>query len=156
MYLLAFELAYGTGRISKEQCEKYTKELQNIPSVIKEAIGLEKDCQFIASKLLNADSLLYIGRGLDYAVAMEGSLKLKEISYIHCDAYAGGELKHGPIALIEKNTAVITLLTQESLKDKMISNVREVSTRGGNIFAVVNEGDTIKIDTRTGEYLSRV
>lgn len=73
---------------------------------------------------------------------MEGSLKLKEISYIHCDAYAGGELKHGPIALIGKGTAVITLLTQEVLKDKMVSNVREVSTIGGNIFAVVNEEDT--------------
>ncbi|WP_156327506.1 SIS domain-containing protein, partial [Clostridium disporicum] len=90
--------------------------------------------------------IYFLGRGLDYAVAMEGSLKLKEISYIHCDAYAGGELKHGPIALIDKGTAVITLLTQEALKDKMVSNVREVSTRGGNIFAVVNEGDTTTKD----------
>ena len=81
----------------------------------------------------------FLGRRLDYAVAIEGSLKLKEISYIHCNDYASGELKHGSIALIDKGTTVITLLTQEALKDKMISNVREVSTRDGNIFAVVNE-----------------
>ena len=87
--------------------------------------------------------IYFLGRGVDYAVALEGSLKLKEISYIHCDAYAGGELKHGPIALIDKGTAVITLLTQEALKDKMVSNVREVSTRGGNIFAIANQGDEI-------------
>ena len=123
MYLLAFELAYGTGRISKEQCEKYTKELQNIPSVIKEAIGLEKDCQFIASKLLNADSLLYIGRGLDYASSMEGSLKLKEISYIHSESYAAGELKHGTISLITENMPVIAVVTQKDLEEKTISNI---------------------------------
>ena len=103
---------------------------------------MKDELQKFASSHYNHKDMYFLGRGLDYAVAMEGSLKLKEISYIHCDAYAGGELKHGPIALIENNTAVITLLTQESLKDKMISNVREVSTRGGNIFAVVNEGDT--------------
>ena len=103
---------------------------------------MKDELQKFASSHYNHKDMYFLGRGLDYAVAMEGSLKLKEISYIHCDAYAGGELKHGPIALIEKNTAVITLLTQEALKDKMISNVREVSTRGGNIFAVVNEGDT--------------
>ena len=118
------------------------EELLQIPNKIDKALKMKDSLQKFASTHYNHKDMYFLGRGLDYAVAMEGSLKLKEISYIHCDAYAGGELKHGPIALIEKNTAVITLLTQESLKDKMISNVREVSTRGGNIFAVVNEGDT--------------
>ena len=89
--------------------------------------------------------MYFLGRGLDYAVAMEGSLKLKEISYIHCDAYAGGELKHGPIALIEKNTAVITLLTQEGLKDKMISNIREVKSRGAEIIGIAYENQEVDL-----------
>ena len=80
-----------------------------------------------ASYHFNQKDLFFLGRGLDFAVALEGSLKLKEISYIHSEAYAGGELKHGPIALIEKGTSVITLLTQERLKDKMLSNVKEVT-----------------------------
>lgn len=95
MYLIAFELAYTAGKITKEQCEKYTEELLNIPEVIKDALELKDNCSFVASKLLNAESLLYIGRGLDYALSMEGSLKLKEISYIHSESYAAGELKHG-------------------------------------------------------------
>ena len=85
--------------------------------------------------------MFFLGRGLDYAIALEGSLKLKEISYIHSEAYAGGELKHGPIALIEKGTVVIALLTQDKLKDKMISNIREVITRGAKVLAIANEGD---------------
>ena len=150
MYLLAFELAYGTGRISKEQCEKYTKELQNIPSVIKEAIGLEKDCQFIASKLLNADSLLYIGRGLDYASSMEGSLKLKEISYIH----AAGELKHGTISLITENMPVIAVVTQKDLEEKTISNIKEVKARGAMVILVC--GEDVVIEDKVADYIIRL
>ena len=129
--------------LSDEEIETIKSELLQIPDKIEKALTMKDSLQKFASSHYNHKDMYFLGRGLDYAVAMEGSLKLKEISYIHCDAYAAGELKHGPIALIEKDTAVITLLTQEFLKDKMISNVREVSTRGGNIFAVVNEGDTI-------------
>ncbi len=89
---------------------------------------------------MNKD-LFFLGRGVDYAVALEGSLKLKEISYIHSEAYAGGELKHGPIALIEKETPVIALLTEDRLKDKMISNIREVVTRGAKVLGIAIEGD---------------
>ena len=154
MYLLAFELAYGTGRISKEQCEKYTKELQNIPSVIKEAIGLEKDCQFIASKLLNADSLLYIGRGLDYASSMEGSLKLKEISYIHSESYAAGELKHGTISLITENMPVIAVVTQKDLEEKTISNIKEVKARGAMVILVC--GEDVVVEDKVADYIIRL
>ena len=84
--------------------------------------------------------MYYLGRGLDYALALEGSLKLKEISYIHSDAYAGGELKHGPIALIEDGTKVVTLLTQEALKEKMVSNIVEIKARGAKVIGVCYEG----------------
>ena len=97
----ALELAYANGKMDEAECSRYTKMLEEIPEVIEEAIALESKCQFAASKLINADSLLYIGRGLDYALSMEGSLKLKEISYIHSESYAAGELKHGTISLIK-------------------------------------------------------
>ena len=94
----------------------------------------------IAEKMYKENDMFYLGRGLDYAVALEGSLKLKEISYIHSEAYAGGELKHGPIALIEDGTQVITLLTQEALKEKMVSNVVEIKARGAKVTGICYEG----------------
>ena len=142
-YILGLYFGRLKETISVEEAEYIKAEMLSIPDKIETALEMKEELQKYADKYYNHRDIYFLGRGLDYAVAMEGSLKLKEISYIHCDAYAGGELKHGPIALIDKGTAVITLLTQESLKDKMISNVREVATRGGNIFAVVNEGDLI-------------
>ena len=141
-YILGLYFGRLKETITEEYAESIKAELLQIPEKIEKALEMKEELQKYADKHYNHRDIYFLGRGLDYAVAMEGSLKLKEISYIHCDAYAGGELKHGPIALIDKGTAVITLLTQEALKDKMVSNVREVSTRGGNIFAVVNEGDT--------------
>ena len=140
-YVLGLYFGRLKETITEEYAEEIKAEMLTIPEKIERALEMKEELQKYADKHYNHRDIYFLGRGLDYAVAMEGSLKLKEISYIHCDAYAGGELKHGPIALIDKGTAVITLLTQEALKDKMISNVREVSTRGGNIFAVVNEGD---------------
>ena len=140
-YILGLYFGRLKETITEEYAEEVKAEMLTIPEKIERTLEMKEELQRYADKHYNHRDIYFLGRGLDYAVAMEGSLKLKEISYIHCDAYAGGELKHGPIALIDKGTAVITLLTQEALKDKMISNVREVSTRGGNIFAVVNEGD---------------
>ena len=145
-YILGLYFGRLKQTISIEESEAIKTEMLTIPEKIERALEMKEELQKYADKHYNHRDIYFLGRGLDYAVAMEGSLKLKEISYIHCDAYAGGELKHGPIALIDKGTAVITLLTQEVLKDKMVSNVREVSTRGGNIFAVVNEGDTTTKD----------
>lgn len=136
MYLLAFELAYAAGKITKEQCEKYTSELEHMPEIINDAITLKEKCQFAASKLLNADSLLYIGRGLDYALSMEGSLKLKEISYIHSESYAAGELKHGTISLITEGMPVIAIATQKDLVEKTISNIKEVKARGAMVILI--------------------
>ena len=140
MYLIAFELAYTAGKITKEQCEKYTEELLNIPEVIKDALELKDNCSFVASKLLNAESLLYIGRGLDYALSMEGSLKLKEISYIHSESYAAGELKHGTISLITEGMPVIAVATQTCLVEKTISNIKEVKARGAMVILICNDG----------------
>ena len=140
-YILGLYFGRLKETITEEYAEEIKAEMLTIPDKIERALEMKEELQKYADKHYNHRDIYFLGRGLDYAVAMEGSLKLKEISYIHCDAYAGGELKHGPIALIDKGTEVITLLTQAALKDKMISNVREVSTRGGNIFAVVNEGD---------------
>lgn len=136
MYLIAFELAYANGKMDEAECSRYTKMLEEIPEVIEEAIALESRCQFAASKLINADSLLYIGRGLDYALSMEGSLKLKEISYIHSESYAAGELKHGTISLITEQMPVIAIATQKNLEEKTISNIKEVKSRGAFVVLI--------------------
>ena len=136
MYLLAFELAYANGRITEEQCRQLVKELEDIPDKVEEAFLLERDCQYAASTLVNAESLLYIGRGLDYALSMEGSLKLKEISYIHSESYAAGELKHGTISLVTEEMPVIAVATQDRLFDKTVSNIKEVKARGAKVVMV--------------------
>lgn len=139
MYLLAFMLAYANGKITEQEYREYTEKLVSMPDVIEDTLGLESQCQFVASKLLNADSLLYIGRGLDYALSMEGSLKLKEISYIHSESYAAGELKHGTISLITEGMPVIAVATQSSIIDKTISNIKEVKSRGAMVILVCSQ-----------------
>lgn len=144
MYLIAFEMAFARNKITKEECEKYTEYLENMPAVLEEAITLKEKCQYAASKLMNADSLLYIGRGLDYASSMEGSLKLKEISYIHSESYAAGELKHGTISLITENMPVIAVATQMDLVEKTISNIKEARARGA--FVILVAGSEVEIE----------
>ena len=154
MYLLAFMLAYANGKITKEECERLTAELSDMPKIIDDTLGQEKQCQFVASKLLNADSLLYIGRGLDYALSMEGSLKLKEISYIHSESYAAGELKHGTISLITKGMPVIAVATQSNLLEKTISNIKEVKARGAMVILVC--GADVVVEEGVCDYLIRL
>ena len=136
MYLLAFELAYANGTIDKERCMELTAQLGQMPDIIRETLELKDTCSFVASKLVNAESLLYIGRGLDYALSMEGSLKLKEISYIHSESYAAGELKHGTISLITEGMPVIAVATQKKLIEKTVSNIREVKARGAMVILI--------------------
>ncbi|MFQ9114633.1 glutamine--fructose-6-phosphate transaminase (isomerizing) [Eubacterium sp.] len=140
MYLLAFEMAYAKGTIDKEECMRLTKELSDIPDVIEKTMECAERCQYIASKLITATSLLYIGRGLDYTLSMEGSLKLKEISYIHSESYAAGELKHGTISLVTDEMPVISVATQSKLLEKMVSNIQEVKSRGAFTITVTKEG----------------
>lgn len=141
MYILAMYFGEIKGVLSEEMANELKDELLSLPDKVEEILKQKEDLQKFASKNYMDKDLFFLGRGVDYAVALEGSLKLKEISYIHSEAYAGGELKHGPIALIEQGTPVIALLTEDKLKDKMISNIREVITRGARVLAIANEGD---------------
>lgn len=139
LYLVAISFARRKGLLDDETFSKYLAELQKIPEYVETVLKDKEVIQKFASRHFNAKSVFYIGRGLDYALSMEGSLKLKEISYIHSEAYAGGELKHGTIALIEEGTLVICPLTQEQLLEKMISNIREVKARGAVVLAITLE-----------------
>ena len=141
MYILGLYLGEIKGTISEEEARAIKEEIVNLPSKVEMILTQKEELQKFASKNYMDKDMFFLGRGLDYAVALEGSLKLKEISYIHSEAYAGGELKHGPIALIEKGTVVVALVTQDRLKDKMISNIREIITRGAKVLAIANEGD---------------
>ncbi len=139
MYLFAFEMALANGSIDEAECRRLTALLQETPHEIEKILERKEQTQFIASSLITADSLLYIGRGLDYALSMEGSLKLKEISYIHSESYAAGELKHGTISLITENMPVIAVATQTKLFDKTISNIKEVKARGARVVLICDE-----------------
>lgn len=150
MYLFAFELAHAKGTLSTEECKRLTAELCEIPKAIENVLVQKDNCQYVASQLVNAENLLYIGRGLDYALSMEGSLKLKEISYIHSESYAAGELKHGTISLVTELMPVIAIATQRELFDKTVSNVKEVKARGAKTFVVTHS--YINIDSDVADY----
>ena len=139
MYTLALFLAESKGALTSEQSERYKADLLEIPEKIEQVLNCEQAISKMSSDLIKESDMFFLGRGLDYAVAMEGSLKLKEISYIHSEPYAGGELKHGPIALIEKDTVVIAISTNKELEPKMASNVKEVITRGAYVIGVTTE-----------------
>ncbi len=139
MYLFALKLSYVKGTITKEDYFKYIEELKQIPKKVGDMLNKKNELQKFALHHFSENSVFYIGRGLDYALSMEGSLKLKEISYIHSEAYAAGELKHGTIALIEKDTLVVAVLTQGELLEKSISNVKEVIARGATVLAITQE-----------------
>jgi glucosamine--fructose-6-phosphate aminotransferase (isomerizing) len=141
MYIIALYFAEIRETLTKEQILEIKKEMLELPEKAEETLKHKEAAQKFASKTYMERDMFFLGRGLDYAVAMEGSLKLKEISYIHSEAYAGGELKHGPIALIEKGTVVVALITDEALRDKMVSNIKEVVTRGAKVMGVALEGD---------------
>ncbi len=136
VYLLALHLGLVRGRLTEEECSAYVDELESIPDKISEILGDKESIQrFAANKAVEKD-IFFIGRGVDYAAALEGSLKLKEISYVHSEAYASGELKHGTISLVEEGTLVVSLATQPALYEKQTSNTNEVACRGAEIFAL--------------------
>ncbi|MEG2542662.1 MAG: glutamine--fructose-6-phosphate transaminase (isomerizing) [Christensenellaceae bacterium] len=139
LYLFSIKLGFAKGLITKQEYHDYVTELQTIPQKVAQMLDKKDVLQKFASEHFSEHSVFYIGRGLDYALAMEGSLKLKEISYIHSEAYAAGELKHGTIALIEKGTLVVALITQGELLEKCISNVKEVKARGALVLVVTQE-----------------
>lgn len=154
MYMFAFKLAYAKKVITEEECREYVHKLTQIPQLIEKTLTHDDEAQYAASRIMNAESLLYIGRGLDYALSMEGSLKLKEISYIHSEAYAAGELKHGPIALISEQTPVIAIATQSNIIGKTLSNISEVKSRGAKVVLMCSEDTVIK--ENVADYIIRI
>ncbi|RHB48434.1 glutamine--fructose-6-phosphate transaminase (isomerizing) [Blautia obeum] len=140
-YALAIQFAKVKGMISEEQYAAYIKELETLPDKIQRIIDDKERIQWFASKQANAKDVFFIGRGIDYAICLEGSLKMKEISYIHSEAYAAGELKHGTISLIEDGTLVIGVLTQPSLYEKTVSNMVECKSRGAYLMGLTTFGN---------------
>ena len=140
-YILSIQFAKVLGQITDGQYADYIAELNTIPEKIEKIIEDKERLQWFASKQINAKDIFFIGRGIDYAISLEGSLKLKEISYIHSEAYAAGELKHGTISLIEDETLVIGLLTQDDLYEKTISNMVECKSRGAYLMGVTTFGN---------------
>lgn len=138
MYLIAFRFAYAKGMLPEENVKQLIKTLENTVNIVDDILDYDAEVKPIGKKLKKSEDLFFIGRGLDYALSCEGSIKLKEISYIHSEAYAAGELKHGTISLITDNVPVIALATQQDVYAKMISNIREVRSRGAKVVLITN------------------
>ena len=136
LYLIAGRLAYARGKMNEEEQRPFCDQLQALPEMLEKMLECKQTMQYLATRYHNRSSVFFLGRGLDYAAAMEASLKLKEISYIHSEAYAAGELKHGTISLIEDGTLVVALATQPELYEKTVSNIREVTSRGAEVILI--------------------
>ena len=139
--LLALHLGRLRGTLSAEACRRHLEGLARIPHLMEQTLALEGPIDEIARTLMQARDFLYLGRGINYPIALEGALKLKEISYVHAEGYPAGEMKHGPIALIDETLPVVALCPQGHTYEKMVSNVQEVKARGGRVIAVVSAGD---------------
>ena len=139
-YMLAIALGQNRKQITDTKAKELVDEILSLPDKIEKIIADKERIQWFAAKFASAKDVFFIGRGIDYSISMEGSLKLKEISYIHSEAYAAGELKHGTISLIEEGTLVIGLLTQDDLYEKTISNMVEVKSRGAYLMGLTNYG----------------
>lgn len=138
-YMIALDLAMTKGTITEEEYFNMIDKLKEMPSIVEKVLECDKLVEEIAAEIKDKNDMFYLGRGLDYALAMEGSLKIKEISYMHAEAFAAGELKHGTIALIEEGTPVLVIATQEQLFEKMLSNMQEVKARGAKVIAIAKE-----------------
>ena len=164
LYLLALKLGISRGRVGAEEAQRRVLDLMRLPRLVEKTLELDDAIRAIAQKFFHASDFLFLGRGIMYPIAMEGALKLKEISYIHAEGYAAGEMKHGPIALIDKDMPVVVIANRGPVYDKVISNLEQVRSREGVVIAVASEGDTELADKVNdviaipdlGEYLSAV
>ena len=134
LYLFALRLAYARGTLTEEETRRYTAQLQRAPELVRSRLADCEQIKYLASRYVNTQSCFFIGRGFDYALSLEGSLKLKEISYVHSDAYAAGELKHGTISLITEGVPVMALATQKQVYEKTLSNAKETRSRGARVL----------------------
>ena len=143
LYLLSMHMGVRRGHLSKEKCAEIVKELARLPQMLGLLLTKEKEAEYevLARQFASRSDFLFLGRGLNYPLAMEGAIKLKEISYIHAEGYPAGEMKHGPISLIDGEMPVVALIPQDALYEKMLSNINEVKARGGTVIAVATEGD---------------
>ena len=143
LFMIALRLANNKGTITQQKYREMLVEMELIPSKVEKALKLNDKVEFIADLFQNARNFLYLGRGYNFPVALEGALKLKEISYIHAEGYPAAEMKHGPIALIDEEMPVVFIATRDSSYDKVVSNIQEVCARKGKVIAIVTEGDTL-------------
>ena len=141
LYLMALKLAKAKGIISSTLFNKYLTELNLIPEKIEKSLSINNKIEEIAEQIKDSSNCLYLGRGFNFPVALEGALKLKEISYIHAEGYPAAEMKHGPIALIDENMPTVVIATSKGHYDKVVSNIREIQSRKGKIIAIITEGD---------------
>lgn len=139
--MMALTIAEEKGTISNERYREVVKELQNIPSKIERALAANDKIKELSNIFTYAQNFIYLGRGYNYPIALEGALKLKEISYIHAEGYPAAEMKHGPIALIDNEMPVVTIATHSTIYDKVVSNIQEIKARKGKVIAIINEGD---------------
>ncbi len=140
--MIALRLAQAKGTLSKSELQLYLQELSNIPAKVEECLEVNEQAKLIAAAMKDAPNCLYLGRGYNFPVALEGALKLKEISYIHAEGYPAAEMKHGPIALIDEHMPVVVIAPKQGHYDKVVSNIQEIKARKGQIIAVVTKGDT--------------
>ena len=140
--LIALKLAERKGTISYSDFHYYLQELERIPEKVKQALESNDHIEYISETYKDAKNFLYLGRGFNFPVALEGALKLKEISYIHAEGYPAAEMKHGPIALIDEHMPVVVIATKKGHYEKVVSNIQEIKSRKGKIIGIVTEGDT--------------
>ncbi len=154
--LLIIHIAKTRGLLTSEETAALLEQMNTVPDYLEEILKTHDKYQYIASKFQNSKDLFFIGRGVDYALAMEGSLKLKEISYIHSEAYPAGELKHGTISLVEDGTPVFAVATQERLMEKMLSNIREVKARGATIISLTLDNESSAEIENESDYIIKI
>jgi glucosamine--fructose-6-phosphate aminotransferase (isomerizing) len=151
LFVLALTLAKARNRLGKEREAELLEALRQLPAALASALRTEPQMAAWAAKFAKCEHALFLGRGVHYPIAMEGALKLKEISYIHAEAYAAGELKHGPLALVDRNMPVVAIAPRDALLDKLKSNLQEVRARGGELYVLANhdasfgEGDGVHV-----------
>jgi glucosamine--fructose-6-phosphate aminotransferase (isomerizing) len=138
---MATIVAYKKGNITEDKYRELLVDLENIPSKVEKALQLNDQIKYISSIFKDSRNFIYLGRGYNFPVALEGALKLKEISYIHAEGYPAAEMKHGPIALIDEQMPVVFIATRDASYEKIVSNIQEVRARKGRVIAVVTEGD---------------
>ena len=156
MYLLAIKIACAKGTVNHNVLKGYLEEIKSIPDKVQQIIDKRADIQHLSARFAVKHDVFFIGRGIDYALCMEGSLKFKEITYIHSEAYAAGELKHGPISLIQEGVAVVAVATQPDLIEKSISNMTEVKSRAGSVVAVTTEDNKMEKNSKYQIYVPTI